>query len=80
MTLDEMSAFFGWCTVINAGVLLVWTLTFVLARGFVYRLHSSLFKLSEERFDEIHYNLIAFFKLGVFVLNVAPYLALRILH
>ena len=41
--------------------------------------HSSFFKVSEDRFDEIHCNLIGFFKLSVCSLNLAPYLALRIM-
>jgi hypothetical protein len=36
------------------------------------------FKLTVERFDAIHYAGMAFFKIGIFLLNIVPYLALRI--
>jgi len=53
------------------------TLT-ALAHDWTWRLHSRWFNLSVERFDAIHYAGIAYFKLTVFVFNLVPYLALRI--
>jgi len=35
--------------------------------------------LSAERFDELHYQLLGFFKLSVILLNLVPYIALRII-
>ena len=78
MTLEDIRAVLGWCSIMNGGILLFWFLMFLRARGFVYRVHSGFFKLSEERFDEIHYNLMGFFKLSVFLFNLVPYLALLI--
>ena len=51
----------------------------MLAHNGVYRLHSKWFKLSAERFDEIHYIGITFFKICIFIFNIAPYFALRII-
>jgi len=52
---------------------------FVFARNFVFRIHTRWFKIAEERFDEIHYTMMGYYKLMVFVFNVIPYLALRII-
>ena len=79
MNLETLTAFFGWCTVINFGLLLWWFLFIALAHDFTYRLHSKWLKLSVERFDTIHYAGMAYFKLTVFIFNLAPYLALRII-
>ena len=35
MSIDSWREFFGWCAVVNCGVLLVWFLGFALARAFV---------------------------------------------
>ena len=78
MTLEDIRAVLGWCSLMNSGVLVFWFVMLVLARGFVYGVHSALFKVSRERFDEIHYNLMGFFKLSVFLFNLVPYLALLI--
>jgi hypothetical protein len=44
----------------------------------IFRFHGRWFKLPLEKFDAIHYIGMGRFKIGIFLLNVAPYLALRI--
>jgi len=78
MTVEEIRDVLAWCSVINIGLLLWWFLMFALAHDFVYRLHGKWFRLTVERFDAIHYAGMAFFKIGIFLLNIVPYLALRI--
>lgn len=78
MTVELLRAALGWCTLINYAVLAWWFLFIVFAHDLTYRLHARWFKLSEERFDSIHYTLMGFFKLIVLVFNLVPYLALRI--
>jgi hypothetical protein len=51
---------------------------FISAHEFIYNLHSRLFKISYEAFDSIHYRAMAFWKLSVFLFNLVPYVALRI--
>jgi hypothetical protein len=60
------------------GVLMVWFLAFVFARDFVFRIHTRWFKIPEERFDEIHYTMMGYYKLAFALFNLVPYLALRI--
>jgi hypothetical protein len=78
MTLEEIRAALGWCTLINWAVLLWWWMFIWLARDFVYRLHSKWFKLSEHTFDAMHYGGMGLFKVAVLMFNLVPYLALRI--
>lgn len=79
MTIVTLRDFFFWCSVINMGLILWWFLIIALAHDWVYKLHGKWFKISEESFDRIHYSGIAFFKIAVFVLNIVPYFALRII-
>jgi len=44
----------------------------------VYRFHGRWFKLSLETFDAIHYGGMAVFKLGIFLFNLVPFIALCI--
>ena len=78
MTTELLRSILGWCTVINFGLLLWWALFILLAHDWVYRMHSRWIKLSVEQFDAIHYAGMAFFKIIVFVFNLAPYIALWI--
>ena len=78
MTVEIIRDVLGWCTVINFALLLLWFTFFSLAHDWVYKVHGRWFSLSKENFDAIHYAGMAFFKLCIFLLNFAPYLALRI--
>jgi len=78
MTFETIRAVFAWCTVINLGLLLWWVVFITLAHDWTYRYHCKWFKLSVEKFDAIHYAGLAFFKLAIFLFNLVPYLAMRI--
>ena len=78
MTLEVVRDALGWCCVINFGFLMWWSLLFMFAHDWMYRMHGRWFKLSVEQFDGIHYGGLAFYKVAILMLNVVPYLALRI--
>ena len=59
---------------------MLWFLVFVFARDFVFRIHTRWFKISEERFDEIHYTMMGYYKMAVILFNLAPYLVLRLVQ
>jgi len=78
ITIENLRTLLGWCTVLNVGMLAVWSLAFAFARDLVFKVHTRWFRISEERFDEIHYTLMGYYKLAVFLFNLAPYLVLRL--
>ena len=67
-----------WSTVINYGILVVWFLVYVLAHDWLRGLHGRWFHLSRERFDTLHYAVMALFKIGILLFNLVPYIALQI--
>ncbi len=78
MTIDLIRDAFLWCFIINIGILLWWFLFFKLAHDWMYKIHGKWFKLSVDKFDAIHYAGMAFFKICIFLFNIVPYFALRI--
>jgi len=78
MTIETLRGALLWCAVINYGVLLVWFLFFILAHDWMHRLHGKWFRLSVEQFDALHYGGMSVYKLGILLLNLVPYVALRI--
>ena len=78
MDLELLKSFLLWCSVINIAILLVWFLAFVFAKEFVYALHHKWFQIPRDKFDAIHYSAMAYWKLSVFLFNLVPYIALRI--
>ena len=79
MTADEFKTFLLWSLVVNYSLLLIWFSAFVFAHETLYDLHRRWFRLPIESFDAIHYAGMALYKIGIFLLNVAPLLALIIM-
>jgi len=78
MTIELLRDTLAWCAVINIGLLLWWYLFITFAHDWTYRWHTKWFKMSVDTFDAVHYGGMGLFKIGIFLFNLAPYLALRI--
>ena len=77
MDIQTLTSFFMWCTIINFGILAVWTLSALLAPDLVYRTQK-LFPIPRETFNVVLYCFIGSFKIVFLVFNLVPYLALLI--
>jgi hypothetical protein len=64
--------------VLNYGLLLFWFVAFVLAHDWILGLHGRWFRLSQDQFDALHYRGMMIFKLGIFLFNLAPLVAVWI--
>ena len=80
MTAIEIREILLWSLVVNYGILIIWFAAFRFAHDPLYRIHSRWFKLSAETFDAIHYAGMAIYKVGVLLLNLAPFIALHIIE
>ena len=80
MTVELLREVLGWCTVINFALQLVWWLLFSFAHDWVYRCHCKWVKVDipVETFDALNYGGMGLYKLAIFMFNLVPYLALRI--
>ena len=78
MNMDLLRNVLLWCAAINYGLLIVWVLLFILPHDWMYRFYGRWFRLSAEQFDAINFAGMVFFKIGVIVLNLVPYVALCI--
>ncbi|HZS04247.1 MAG TPA: hypothetical protein VFD58_05375 [Blastocatellia bacterium] len=67
-----------WCALMNFALLAMWSLLFVLLHERLYRLGSRWFRLPPEQFDAVNYAAIVLYEIGVFLFNLVPYVALRI--
>ena len=79
MTMIMLRDLLFWSAIIHMGLLLWWFLGFMFARDLIYRMHTRWFKLSDERFDAIHYAGMAFYKVCIFLFAIVPYFALLII-
>lgn len=78
MTLELLTRFLAWCTLINLVVLVVWFLFLTTGGNWMRRMHGKWFALSDEGFAAVHYKMLAYFKLLWVFFNLTPYLVLRL--
>jgi hypothetical protein len=78
MSIEILRSFLGWCAIVNYVLLIFWFLVFLLARDRLYKLYDRWFRLSAEEMDRIQFIGMMFYKLGILLFNLAPYLVLRL--
>ena len=79
MTIDTLTTFLGWCSVINIGVLLFSTLMMIVVRDFAIKLHSSLFGVNPEELPITYLQYLGNYKIAIIILNIVPYIALKLM-
>ncbi|MCT2532050.1 hypothetical protein N2488_02520 [SAR92 clade bacterium H231] len=80
ISIEQLTAFLGWCTLINIGLLLFSTLILALVKDFAINMHSKIFDLDPETLPAMYFDYLGRLKLLVIVFNLVPYLALRIIQ
>jgi len=75
-TIEVARTFFGWCSVINIGLLAFSTIMLIAMRDFSSRLHAKMFGLDESDALRAYFAYLANYKIAVIVLNIVPWLAL----
>ena len=79
MTIETLTQFFMWTTILNMGILIVCFLFLAFASDFVYRMHSKWFPMARESFNVVIYSFVGIYKLLVLILCVVPWIALAII-
>ena len=79
MDMNTLTLFLGWCSVINIGILVVSTIALVVARGPVSGIHSKLFGVSQSDLAPLYMQYLGNYKIAIILLNIVPYIALRII-
>ena len=79
MDTQALTSFFMWCTVLNGGLLILWTLFLMIAPDLVYRTQSKWFPIPRETWNVVIYLFLGLFKIFFLVFNLVPYVALSII-
>lgn len=79
MTVQILTAFFMWCTIINFGLLIFSSLMIMAMADWAYSIHSKWFNISRETFDVTVYSFLGLYKLAIFIFNLVPWVALLII-
>lgn len=79
MSLEQLTSFLGWCTVLNIGLLLFSTAFLAGFSAQVSEIHARLFKLKSDELASTYFRYLAGYKILIIMFNLVPYLALRIM-
>ena len=79
MTIAALTELLGWVSVINIVVLLLSTLGVIAIRGTITVIHAKLFGLDEKDLGRAYFQYLAQYKIAIIVLNIVPYIALKIM-
>lgn len=78
-TVESLATFFGWCSVINIGVLVFSTIALVAMKGPVSSIHSKLFGIDQANLPSTYLQYLGSYKIAILIFNVVPYFALKIM-
>jgi len=76
-SLQTVTAFFGWTTLINFVLLAVSTIAVVALRGFISRVHAKMFGVDPVDMSRDYVRYIAQYKIAIIVFSLTPYVALK---
>ena len=79
MTIEVVTEFFWWALVINVGILTFSTIMLIAMRGFITKLHGGMFGLDAKDLARAYFQYLGQFKIAIIVLNITPYIVLRII-
>ncbi|WP_286265971.1 DUF6868 family protein [Thalassotalea atypica] len=79
MNINELTTFFGWCTVLNIGLLAFAAIFLFFFRGFAINVHTKLTGVSASKLPSLYFSYLANYKLSIIVFNLVPYIALKVM-
>lgn len=78
-SLATLATFFGWCTVINVGILLFSLLMISLLKDWIGTISARLFGITEEEGKATFFRVFQQYRFSIVLLNLVPYIALKIM-
>lgn len=79
ISLNLITAFFGWMTIINFVFLLFTTIAIVAARSTVARIHGGMFGLESADLSHAYFQYLAQYKIATIIFSLTPYIALKLI-
>ncbi|MBN2070493.1 MAG: hypothetical protein JW814_03460 [Candidatus Krumholzibacteriota bacterium] len=79
MSIELLTMFFLWSSILNIGIMIVSFLLFRIAHRYIYTVHGGWYKLSNEQIDLAIYRMMTIYKIFLFMFNIVPYVVLRII-
>ncbi|TMM43992.1 DUF6868 family protein [Colwellia ponticola] len=79
MDINVITAFFGWCLLINVAIYSLSTLLLFTFNDWIIKLHSNISGVNACELPRLYFQYLAHFKIAITVFSLVPYLALKLL-
>jgi hypothetical protein len=76
---NELTSFFGWCAVINLGVYLFSAFFIIVFKSFTINIHSKVIGVEASDLPNMYFKFLGNYKIGILLLNLSPYIALKLM-
>ncbi|MEM9424475.1 MAG: DUF6868 family protein [Spirochaetota bacterium] len=77
--ISQITSFLGWCSVINIAMLSVASLMVLAFREGITNFHSKISGIPQPDLARLYLQLLGIYKLGTFLFNIVPYIALQVI-
>ncbi|HZJ94345.1 MAG TPA: hypothetical protein VFD11_02030 [Thiopseudomonas sp.] len=77
--LSALISFFGWCAVLNIGLLILAAIILIVFNPQVKALHIKYIAIDQAELNSIYFSFLGRYKLAIIMLNVVPYWALKLM-
>ena len=78
-TIETLTELLGWASVINICILIIASISVMLMRNAMISLHGKMFGLDSADLSRAYFQYLAQYKIAIFVFNLVPYIALKII-
>jgi len=79
MDVNQITTFLGWCTAINMGILAFSAIFLFIFKDFAINIQSKLTGVSASKLPALYFSFMANYKIGILILNLVPYIALKLM-
>ena len=77
--INNLTTFFGWCSIINLGILLFSTIILSAFKKPISIIHSKVFGINQDDIPLIYFQYLGNYKIAIILLNLVPYITLKIM-
>ena len=79
ITIETMIEFLGWCSVINIGMLIFYSIFIIIFTDTMVKIHTKMFDLDKNYLTQAYFKYLAQYKIIIIIFNIVPYFALKIM-
>ena len=79
-SIKNLATFFGWCTIINLGLLIFASLAWMMVNEGASQIGASMMGISAEQVRVGFFDSLMNYRAGIFLFNLVPYVALIVMR